>query len=130
MYVRWQRHGLKKRQWDCPGNPVEGERPKGFDRMQMAVLVESFRVNGKTHQRYIAYLGSIADSAPLVGRIKFWSTVTDRLDQLVKRVSPDDRRKIEGALSARVPRPTEAERKLGATALSNARRYAVHRTSR
>jgi hypothetical protein len=124
MYVRWQRHGLKKQQWDCPCYLVEGEKPKKLreDAKSMAVLVESFRANGKSRQRYIAYLGSIADSAPLVGRIKFWNAVTDRLDQLTERVSPDDRSKIEGALSARVPRPTEAERKPGATALSHAQR--------
>jgi len=92
---------------------VKGEKPKALpeDGISMAVLVESVRVDGKPQQRHIAYLGSIADSAPLMVRIRFWDKITERLDRLADRLSTAEHKKIEKALSARVPRPTAAQRK-------------------
>jgi hypothetical protein len=87
MYVRWQRRPHKD---------------------TTAVLVESIRVNGKPRQRHIAYLGSfgrwLLEPHNVDRRAQWWRNVTSKLDALGKRVSPDDRRKIEAALTKAVPR--------------------------
>jgi hypothetical protein len=40
-----------------------------------------------------------------------WDHVTERLDQLGNRMAADDRKKIEAAFAAKVPRPSRAEYK-------------------
>jgi hypothetical protein len=102
MYVRWQ---SRKRSTAAFG------RGTGPDTHWRALLVESSRVKGKPVQHYLAYLGGINDSALAIvhQRCWFWDHVREQLDRLEKRVSAEDRRKIEQAIAKRVPRPTKAQ---------------------
>ncbi len=77
-----------------------------------AVLVESRRIDGKPRQQTVAYLGSIREGLVnlAIRRGYFWRDVTQILDGLGKRVSRDDRAKIEGRIAERVPALTAAER--------------------
>jgi hypothetical protein len=76
-----------------------------------AVLVEGKRVKGKPVQRHIAYLGGITESAIaiLAQRCVFWRDIGQRLDQLGDRLSPENRQRVEAAIAARVPRPTDQQ---------------------
>jgi hypothetical protein len=76
-----------------------------------AILVEASRVDGKPKQEHIAYLGGITESAIeiLPQRCYFWDEVTERLDKLGNRLSPEERQSIESAVAKRVALPTPAE---------------------
>ncbi len=76
-----------------------------------AVLVESHRIDGKPRQQTVAYFGSIREGLVnfVTRRGYFWRDVTQILDGLGKRVSRDDRAKIERRIAERVPALTPAE---------------------
>ena len=42
-------------------------------------------------------------------RAAFWAKATAKLDALGKRVSPEERRKLEAALEVRIPKPSSEE---------------------
>jgi hypothetical protein len=81
----------------------------------VALLVESVRIDGKPHQRHVAYLFSIwhGEEDKLGDRhwqVRWWVEASDRLDELGDRVKPEDRRKIEKALAQKIGRkPTKPE---------------------
>jgi hypothetical protein len=76
-----------------------------------AVLVESHREGGKRRQRHLAVLGSITDSAMqnVHQRRSFWDSVLDRLDMFSTSMTAEERRTIETAVAARVPRLSREE---------------------
>jgi hypothetical protein len=132
MYVRWQK---RKRQNPFLG-PIVGSVKDGSgryvrnrrgsllrtrrhadgsikqDTRWSVILVESVRVNGKPTQRHVAYLASITDSAIEVDhqRLSFWDKITERLDKLGNRISPEDRKSVEAAIALTVPRLSQEER--------------------
>jgi hypothetical protein len=119
MYVRWQSRKRLRPAFGHYGK-LESSYGEWFharagsneqDIHWRAVLVENERVNGKPTQRHIAYLDGITDSAIAIvhQRCWFWDHVKERLDRLGKRISPEDRKKIEAAIAKKVPRPTKAE---------------------
>jgi hypothetical protein len=94
MFVRWQTY--------------QGQRR---DRLR-AILVESVRVHGKPRQKHVAFLGGIASDASIDGTAGkvFWGSVTQKLERLGNRVSPEERGRILASIAAKVGgRPTEAE---------------------
>jgi hypothetical protein len=98
MYVRWQPRKLKRPQYGWPRQDVAWR----------AIIVESVRVDGKPRQRHVAYLTTFTESMTAIAgkRGWFWNQVTERLDSLGKRISADDRDRIETAIEAKVPRLT------------------------
>ena len=114
MFIRWQ---SRKR-----GSPAFGPtaRLRGrvvradtlkLDVHWAAILGEAGRVDGKPRQEHVAYHGGITESAIeiLPQRCYFWDEVTERLDQLRNRISPDERQRIENAIADRVPLPAPAD---------------------
>jgi hypothetical protein len=104
MFIRWQRR--------------RSSAPASWRREAVhlsAILAQSVRVEGKPVQRHIAYLAGIGDEIEQLGdiilRCRFWEQVTRKLDGLGKRVSPEDRRRIETAIAKRVSCPTEDQYK-------------------
>jgi hypothetical protein len=98
VFVKWTRRQLKATRW--------------FDRnrktLDIAVLVESHRVDGKPRHRTIAYLGSVhADVSGALGRARFYREVETKLAGL--KLSRPVRAKIIGSIERRVPRPVKAE---------------------
>jgi hypothetical protein len=111
MFIRWQ---SRERSWPQFGvwHDENGER-RPDDTHHRAILVEAVRVNGKPVQRHIAYLGGITESAISVPvqRCYFWDHITDQFDKLGKKISPADRKRLEKAIAAKVPRPTAKQYK-------------------
>jgi hypothetical protein len=71
-----------------------------------ATLAECVWVNGRPRQRHVAYLGGITESAiahSAGARYLFWKKLVERLTEA--SVAGEDRRHIEDAVAARVPRP-------------------------
>src|SRR5262249_39848848 len=62
-------------------------------------------------RQHIAYLGGILqdDVKHVERRAAFWAKATAKLDALSKRVSPEERRKLEAALEVRIPKPSSEE---------------------
>ena len=90
---------------------VDGKSfPPPADTHWAASLVESRRVDGKPRQRHVAYLGGICQSAIDLEishqRAYFWSRVSGCLDDLGNQVTPEQRRKIEAQIAAKVPPAT------------------------
>src|SRR5262245_48764426 len=50
-----------------------------------------------------------ADVKHVERRAAFWAKATAKLDALSKRVSPEERRKLEAALEVRIPKPSSEE---------------------
>jgi hypothetical protein len=95
MLIRWQKHKSGGRRYSRETTRVR------------AILVESVRVDGKSRQRHIAYIGSfVAETLDVEARRDFWKAASKRLSIYVNH---DDRSKIEAALARRVPPPTAAE---------------------
>src|SRR5262249_49732539 len=74
-----------------------------------AIVVENVRIDGKTTQRHIAYLGGITESAIRIApqRCFFWDGNDGKLRSL--KLAPPDRRRIKDAVASKVARPTKAE---------------------
>jgi hypothetical protein len=69
------------------------------------------RVKGKPAPRHVAYLGGITESAIefAAQRRFFWDKVTEHLDGLHNRLSPEDRQRIESAIAKKVAGPPTKE---------------------
>ena len=62
------------------------------------MLVETVRIDGKPHQRYLAYLGSL--QADRRDRPRFWYDVTRKLDQC--RLSREERKRIKSTIAKKI----------------------------
>ena len=104
MDVRWK----GRRQ---PGNAPRHGEVLGQDVRWTAAVVESVLVDGNPRQRQVALLASITESEIEIvhHRRYFWDAVHERLDQLGNRLSTDDRRRIEAAITHKVPRLSPEE---------------------
>ena len=74
------------------------------------MLVETVRIDGKPHQRYLAYLGSV--QADRRDWPRFWYNVTRKLDQC--RLSREERKRITAAIAKRVGGKVPSKAKLKA----------------
>ncbi len=76
-----------------------------------AILVESYRENGKPRQRHIAYLGGITESGAAIVNQRgfFWVDVMEKLDRMPNRLSEVERATIEAKIAEKVPPLTETE---------------------
>src|SRR5215207_1025480 len=93
MFIRWQRRTLK----------THPERSR-FS----AILVESYRGESGPRLRHVAFIASSAEESlrnPSARRL-FWDEAGRRLAGLSKRISAEEREKIESALALEVRRPT------------------------
>jgi len=91
MYVAWQ----SRERLTAAFGPL-GKR----DRHWRAILVEAVQVPGKTEHRHIAYLVGFTESALAIREQQrfIWDQIRQRLDQLRKRISREDRvRELAGA---------------------------------
>jgi hypothetical protein len=108
MYVRWQSYEHKK-----PEPRKYSTEKRRYDVLWRAILVESVRVNGKSRNRHIAYLGGITNEEQKdpERRRRFWKRVLKRLLLLANRVSPEDHAKIIASITKKVkgPIPTREE---------------------
>ena len=103
MYIRWQSRERS--------TPAFGRGQS--DVHWRAILVENVRVYGKPRQQHIAYVAGFTESAVAIPiqRLYVWDRVTERLDHLGSRISREDRRRIEAALSVKIgKRPTAEQR--------------------
>src|SRR5262245_29494257 len=115
MFIRWQArrrrsptHGPYRLLGD--GTSVRADTEE-FDVHWSAALSECVWINGRPRQRHLAYLGGITESAithSAGARYLFWKKLVERLAEA--SVAGKDRRLIEDAVAARVPRLTEQER--------------------
>ena len=104
MYVVWQ----SRERLTAAFGPL-GKR----DRHWRAILVEAVQVPGKTEHRHIAYLVGFTESALAIREQQrfIWDQIRQRLDQLRKRISREDRHRIEAALIEKIGKPpTKAQR--------------------
>ena len=106
MDVRWKGRKLQR-----PVTAPRHDEVFGQDVRWTAVVVESVMVSGNPHQRQVALLASITESDIEIvhHRRYFWDAVHERLDQLGNRLSTDDRRRIEAAITHKVPRLSPEE---------------------
>ncbi len=98
MFVRWKRRPVRRRRpWSPPDEQV-----------LCAYLVENRRVDGRTRQRVVRYLGAIKEGqlAYPLSTDHFWRRVDAALGEL--GLDDDRRRAIEARLMAAVPRPGAA----------------------
>jgi hypothetical protein len=95
MFIRWQYKEII---------PKWGKEP---ETRLVATVAESTRIDGKPHQRHIAYLGRYWPRYGTRGRGWFWQKADAKLDKL--NLTPADRRKLENALTLKLPRPTKRE---------------------
>ena len=94
MFIRWQKRRSK------------GGSYRGKTTRVRAILVESVRVDGKSRQRHVAFIGSfVTEMLDVEARRDFWKAANERLSI---HVNDDDRSEIEAGLARRVP-PTAAE---------------------
>jgi len=94
MFMRWKRRRLV--QHDGNGLPQYS---------LYAVLVENQRVEGRTMQRVVKYLGYIAEIAIHHDeeRERFWERIAEALNDMA--LEPERRRIIEEKIAVLVPRP-------------------------
>jgi hypothetical protein len=104
MFVRWQSRRRRRSQF---GSWEED------DVRWSAILVEAVRIGGKPRQRHVLYLIGFTESAAKIARqrVNLWDEIAERLDKLGDRITLADRKKIEAAVAAKLPRPTAAERR-------------------
>jgi hypothetical protein len=115
MFIRWieRPHNLERHPYRS-----EGSHGSGLS----CILAETKRIKGKPKQRHLAYLGGIRTIgiANDFQRCFFWDSVTAAFDRLHNKVKPEDRKRFEAAIAARVPRPSASLYK--ATARKSAQR--------
>ncbi len=94
MFMRWKRRRLM--QYDVDGRPQYS---------LYAVLVENQRVEGRSMQRVVKYLGYIAEIAIHHDeeRERFWGRIAASLNDMA--LDPERRRMIEEKIAVMVPRP-------------------------
>jgi hypothetical protein len=104
MFVRWQEYRSK-----AQSRRLRAFRKKHGQHRLRAVLVESVRIDGRPHQRYLAYLGSV--QADRRDRPRFWYDLTRKLDKC--RLSREERNRIKSAIAKKIGGkvPTKAELK-------------------
>lgn len=120
MFVRWQHRKRNSAKygptWEETSETFANGMPKRVkvgDTHWAAVLIESYRDNGKPRQRHVAYLGGIVETQ-LRDECKcqrgwFWEGIKEKLDRLDNRIAPDERAKIEAQIAAKVPPLSEPE---------------------
>src|SRR5258708_38851039 len=92
MFVRRQEYKSR-----AQSRRLRAFRTKHGQRLR-AILVETVRIDGKPHQRYLAYLGSV--QADRRDRPRFWYDVTRKLDQC--RLSREERNRIKSAIAKKI----------------------------
>ena len=93
MFVRWQEYKSRAK-----SRRLRAFRKKHGPHRLRAILVETVRIDGKPHQRYLAYLGSV--QADRRDRPRFWYDVTRKLDQC--RLSREERNRIKSAIAKKI----------------------------
>jgi len=95
MFVRW-----KKRQLSSDSSHIDESNLSLY-----AVLVENHRIEGKTRQKVVKYLGYINESHlnDPSNQERFWQQVTSNLNGL--QLAPEEYGKIATKLSEVVPNP-------------------------
>jgi hypothetical protein len=93
MFVRWQEYKSRAK-----SRRLRAFRKKHGQHRLRAMLVETVRIDGKPHQRYLAYLGSV--QADRRDRPRFWYDVTRKLDQC--RLSREERNRIKSAIAKKI----------------------------
>jgi len=93
MFVRWQEYRSQ-----AQSRLLRAFRKKHGQHRLRAILVETVRIDGKPHQRYLAYLGSL--QADRRDRPRFWYNVTRKLDQC--RLSREERKQITSAIAKKI----------------------------
>ena len=83
---------------------------KSARRLQ-ASLIETRREGGKVRHEHVAGLGALPLHPTLADRLEFWRDLFGRLERLANRLDDKTRNKIVEAVLARVPMPTEEERR-------------------
>ncbi len=105
MFVRWKRResSYKHRGWIFRN--IALERGATIS----AVLVESVRVDGKPRQRFICHLAKVREKQldEKFTPFHFWRNATNKLASLP--LDDSEKKKIEDQLSAKIPRPSDAE---------------------
>src|SRR6516165_10316892 len=96
MFVRWQSRKRRHPAFGGPGKQIRGGDDWAYtrpgtseqDKHWAAILVERVRVEGRSTQRHVAYLGGVTDSAIEIAaqRMFFWDDVKQRLDRLSNRI--------------------------------------------
>src|SRR5258708_29036979 len=97
MFVRWQEYKSRAK-----SRRLREFRKKHGPHRLRAILVETVRIDGKPHQRYLAYLGSV--QADRRDRPRFWYGVTRKLDQC--RLSRERRQSPRRSAVRCRPRPS------------------------
>ena len=97
MFVRWQEYKSRAK-----SRRLRAFRKKHGPHRLRAILVETVRIDGKPHQRYLAYLGSV--QADRRDRPRFWYGVTRKLDQC--RLSRERRQSPRRSAVRCRPRPS------------------------
>ena len=85
MFVRWQEYKSRAK-----SRRLRAFRKKHGQHRLRAMLVETVRIDGKPHQRYLAYLGSVQAE----------HDVTRKLDQC--RLSREERNRIKSAIAKKI----------------------------
>ena len=100
MFVRWKKRKSVDKQ---PGHQLW----KAGEITYSAELVESYRLNGKPHQKVIAFLGSIKQSelASVTSRYYFWfHFMTEKMKEYpLRTLPPEQQRMVFKALQQKVP---------------------------
>jgi hypothetical protein len=111
MYIRWQQRKRSNPQFGSWYEDDGDTRVR--DTHWSAIAVENKRINGKPTQRHIGYIVGFTESAAKVDaqRCHLWDHISERLDQLGNQITAVDRKQIEAAIAAKLPRPTPAEYK-------------------
>ena len=114
MFVRWKTRKL------AGEDGVSPEKTSLY-----AVLVENNRIEGKTRQKVVRYLGYISESqiGTLSHQRRFWEQVENNLNGL--EITSDERAALAAKIADRVPRPSSFHLIAGMHAEARAPRYAV-----
>jgi ClpX C4-type zinc finger len=114
MYIRWQQRTRRNPQFGPWSKEVgEDKWVRLHDTHWSAIAVENKRINGKPTQRHIGFIVGFTESAARIDaqRCHLWDHICDRLDQLGNQITAADRKQIETAIAAKLPRPTPAQYK-------------------
>ncbi len=101
MFIRWLSYKSSV--------PQRQQRGEYSEPRLSAILVESVRIDGLPRQRHIACLASVRDIDNIERQLKFWESVTRKLDALGNRMTPAERAKIEAQIARKVPCPAREE---------------------
>jgi hypothetical protein len=97
VFVHWKKYRSAAR-WHKSKPPAM--------RIKATLLHPFYNINGEKRQKYISHLASYRPSTrdDIATRCLFWISARQRLDRI--DLTPQQRRKIERELAARVRRPT------------------------